>query len=172
MVTATPPALALLGPSLWILLEGLVLMAGQLALGAYAFGADFSRANWPAALVLGGLALLSLNSWGVASAAFVLVFKRAEPLGWLVDVTLFMLAGVYFPVEVIPPALRVFAYLLPLSYALEGLRFALMRGASLDELWRYVLILLGFNVLLLPASVIALRWALAHVRRRGSLGHY
>jgi ABC-2 type transport system permease protein len=172
LVTATPPALALLGPSLWILLEGLLLLFAQLALGAYGFGADFSRANWPAALVVGALALLALSSWGLVSAAFVLVFKRAEPLGWLVDVTLFMLAGVYFPVEVIPPVLRVFAYLLPLSYALEALRFALMRGAVLAELWRELLILVGFNALLLPAAVLAFRQALRHVKRSGSLGHY
>jgi ABC-2 type transport system permease protein len=172
MVTATPPALALLGPSLWIFCEGAVLAGLQLAVGAWFFGADFSRANWPAALAIGALALGALGAWGVISAAFVLAFKRAEPLGWLVDVTLFMLAGVYFPVAIIPPALRVFAYLLPLSYALEALRFALMRGAGLGDLWWYALVLLGFNVVLVPGSVLALRYALERVKREGSLGHY
>jgi len=172
MVTATPPALALLGPSLWTLLEGIALMIGQIALGALFFGADFSRANWPAALVVGALAFVALNAWGIISAAFVLVFKRAEPLGWLVDVTLFMLAGVYFPVQILPAVLQVFAYALPLSHALEGLRLALMHGDSLVELWRYLLILLGFDLFLLPASLIAFRAGLNHVKRTGSLGHY
>jgi ABC-2 type transport system permease protein len=172
MVTATPPGLALLGPSLWILIEGILLLVLQLGLGVLFFGADFSRANWPAALVLAALTLLALNSWGLLSAAFVLVFKRADPLSWLVDVTIFMLAGVYFPIQLIPAPLRVFAYLLPLSHALEGLRFALMRGRSLAELWPYVLILIGFNALLLPLSLAAFRWALNYVKKRGSLGHY
>jgi ABC-2 type transport system permease protein len=172
MVTATPPGLALLGPSLWILVEGVVLLVVQLGIGAAFFGADFSRANWPAALVLSALTLLALNSWGLISASFVIVFKRADPLSWLVDVTIFMLAGVYFPIQLIPPYLRVFAYLLPLSHALEGLRFALMRGASLAELWPYALILLGFSAVLLPLSLYSFHFALDYVRKRGSLGHY
>ena len=172
MVTATAPGLALLGPSLWILFEGVILLVVQLAMGALFFHADFSRANWPAAAVLTLLTLLSLSGWGFLSAAFVLMFKRAEPLSWLVDVTLFMLAGVYFPIQVIPWALRVFAYLLPLSYALEGLRYALMRGQGLGELWGYALILLGFTVLLLPTGIWGFRVAIDRVRRGGGLGHY
>ncbi|MBI3361837.1 MAG: ABC transporter permease [Chloroflexi bacterium] len=172
MVTATPPALALLGPSLWILLEGIALMAVQLIVGVFFFGADFSRANWPSALALAALTFLALNSWGILSAGFVLVFKRADPLSWLVDVTIFMLAGVYFPIQLIPAGLRLFAYLLPLSYALEGLRFALMRGDSLVALWRYVLILIAFNAFLLPVGLLGFRFALDYVKRRGSLGHY
>jgi len=172
MVTATAPGLALLGPSLWIVAEGVILLVVQLALGAVFFGANFSHANWAAASVLTALTLLSLSGWGFLSAAFVLMFKRAEPLSWLVDVTLFMLAGVYFPIEVIPWGLRVFAYLLPLSYALEGLRFALMRGQGLDQLWSYALILLGFSVLLLPTGIWGFRLAIDRVRRGGGLGHY
>jgi ABC-2 type transport system permease protein len=172
MVTATSPGLALLGPSLWILVEGVILLVMQLALGVSLFGANFSHANWPAALVLTGLTLLALSGWGFLSAAFVLMFKRAEPLSWLVDVTLFMLAGVYFPIQVIPAGLRVFAYLLPLSYALEGLRYALMRGETLGQLWSYAAILLGFTVLLLPTGIWGFQRAIDRVRRGGGLGHY
>jgi len=172
MVTATSPALALLGPSLWMLIEGLVLMAIQFAIGAVVFGADFSRADWSAAIVLSLLTITALNGWGIFSAAFVLAFKRADPLSWLVDVTIYMLAGVYFPVSVLPAGLRWAAYLLPLSHSLEGLRFALMRGATLNELWPYVFILFLFNVILLPASLFAFRVALNRVKREGSLGHY
>ena len=172
MVTATAPGLALLGPSLWIVAEGVILLVVQLAMGALFFHADFSRANWPAAAVLTMLTLLSLSGWGFLSAAFVLMFKRAEPLSWLVDVTLFMLAGVYFPIQVIPWGLRVFAYLLPLSYSLEGLRYALMRGQGLDQLWGYALILLGFTALLLPTGIWGFRVAIDRVRRGGGLGHY
>ena len=172
MVTATLPGLALLGPSLWILVEGVLLLALQLVLGGVFFGADFSRANWPAAIVFTLLTLAALGGWGLLSAGFVLMFKRAEPLSWLVDVTLFMLAGVYFPVQVIPWGLRIFAYLLPLSYALEALRFALMRGDSLATLWPYAAVLVGFAVVLLPLGLWGFRRSIDSVRRGGGLGHY
>ena len=172
MVTATSPGLALLGPSLWILVEGVLLLALQLVMGGVFFGADFSRANWPAAIVFTLLTLAALGGWGLLSAGFVLMFKRAEPLSWLVDVTLFMLAGVYFPVQVIPWGLRIFAYLLPLSYALEALRFALMRGDSLATLWPYAAVLVGFAVVLLPLGLWGFRRSIDSVRRGGGLGHY
>jgi ABC-2 type transport system permease protein len=172
MVTATAPALALLGPALWTLFEGALIALGQLAVAAAFLGADFSRANWAAALVLGALTVAATASWGVLSAAFVLVFKRADPLAWLADVTLYMFAGVYFPIAILPAVLQPVAWALPLSHALEGLRFALMRGDTLADLWRYVLILAGFDVVLVPISVWALGAALRHVRRAGSLGHY
>ena len=69
-----------------------------------------------------------------------------------------MLAGVYFPVEILPPALRLIAYLLPLSHALEGLRFALMRGDNIFVLSRYVVILLIFNAILIPISLFSIRY--------------
>ncbi|MBL8058410.1 MAG: ABC transporter permease [Anaerolineales bacterium] len=172
LATAAPPTLALLGPALWTFLEGLLIAAAQLAAGALLLGADFSRADWPAALALGALTLLALSGWGLLAAAFVLVFKRADPLSWLADVTLYMFAGVYFPIPLLPAVLRPFAYALPLSHALEGLRLALMRGEPLAGLGRYLLILLAFSAALVPLGLWALRAGLRHVRRTGSLGHY
>lgn len=171
MVTATPPAFALLGAALWTLLEGILIVIGQLLIGV-AFGADFSRANWLAALVMGALTFLALNSWGILSAAFVLIFKRTDPLSWLADVTLYMFAGVYFPIQVLPAVLQPIAYALPLSYALEGLRFALMRGDTFVGLAHYILILLGFNLALAPLSFWALNTAIKYVKSRDSLSHY
>ncbi len=170
LVTASSPTLILLGTAGWTLIEGTAIAIAQLALGAW-LGADFTRANWLAASILGALTLTALCSWGVLSAAFVLVFKRADPLSWLADVTLYMFAGVYFPIAVLPPLLRPLALALPLSHALEGLRFALMRGAALNDLTRYILILSGFNLALLPLSLWALRAALAHLKRTGSVSH-
>jgi ABC-2 type transport system permease protein len=172
LATATSPVLVLLGPSLWVAVEGVLLMLIQFLAGVLFFDADLSRANWTAALALGAISLLALSSWGVLSAAFMLLFKRADPLSWLVDVTIFLLAGVYFPVSLLPVWLKVPAYLLPLSYALEAMRLALMRGQSLSQLAGYAGILLLFNVLLIPAGLLAFRRALTLAKRSGSLGHY
>lgn len=172
LAAGAPPALVLLGPSLWVAVEGLVLALIQFAVGTIFFAADFSRANWPAALAIAALSLMALSFWGVLAASFVVVFKRADPLSWLVDVTIFLLAGVYFPVTLLPVWLKIAAYALPLSYALEALRLALMRGDGLADLAGYAGILLIFDVLLMPLGVLAFRGALDHVRRAGTLGQY
>ena len=172
LVTRTPPALVLLGASLWVAIEGLILLAVQFLIGAIFFKADFSLANWPAAFVIGLLSFVALSFWGVMAAAFVVVFKRADPLSWLVDVTIFLLAGVYFPITLLPVWLKIPAYLLPLGYSLEALRLALMLGKPLSELWGHVGILLLFNAILIPLGMFSFRQALIHVKRAGSLGHY
>ena len=172
LVTRTSPVLVLLGPSLWVALEGLILLLLQLFVGAALFTADFSRANWPAALVIGFLSFVALSFWGVLTAAFMIVFKRADPLSWFIDFTLFLLAGVYFPVGILPFWLKVLAYVLPLSYSLEALRLALMRGQTTVDLAGYIGVLLLFNLALIPLGSLGFRWALTHVKRTGSLGHY
>lgn len=172
LVTRTPPAFVLLGPSLWVAIEGLILLAVQFLIGTIFFKADFSLANWLAAFVIGLLSFVALSFWGVMAAAFVVVFKRADPLSWLVDVTIFLLAGVYFPITLLPVWLKVPAYLLPLSYSLEALRLALMLGKPLPELWGHVGILLLFNAILIPLGMFSFRQALIYVKRAGSLGHY
>ncbi|MBI3763622.1 MAG: ABC transporter permease [Chloroflexi bacterium] len=172
VATATSPAFALLGVSAWILVEGVLVMLLELAVGVFVFKADLARANWPAAIALAVLTLVALNSWGVISAAFVVVFKRADPLNWFVDLTAFIFCGVYFPVTLLPIWLRVVSYALPLTYAIEGLRGALMQGRTLGESGTHALILIAFDLLLIPTSIAAFRYALAYTRRTGSLGHY
>lgn len=172
MVTATNPVLALLGGSMWLLIEGVIVMALQFLVGVLVFGADPSRANWLAALVTTLLALLALNSWGILSAAFLLIFKRADPLNWLIDLTTFVFCGVYFPISLLPFGLQIFSYLLPLTYALEALRGALMRGQSLSELRVPLFALVLFDLILIPLGWIAFRRALAYTKRNGSLGQY
>lgn len=172
MVTPTPPALSLIGGSAWLLVEGVVVLLLQLGIGIFYFGADVSRANWPAAFVTTLLTLVALNFWGILSAAFVLVFKRADPLNWLIDLTTFIFCGVYFPISLLPSGLRFFSYLLPLTYALEALRGALMRGQSLAELGAPLTALVIFNLALIPLGLVTFRYALAYTKRTGSLGQY
>ncbi len=172
MVTPTSPALALLGASTWLLIEGLIVLVLQFGVGIVFFGADLRNANWLPALVVSLLTLLALNSWGILSSAFILVFKRADPLNWLIDLTTFILCGVYFPVALLPEWLRVFSYLLPLTYALEALRGALMRGQTLYELRAPLLALVLFNLALIPIGLVAFHRALGYARRTGSLGQY
>lgn len=171
MVTRTNPVFALLGVSAWLFIEGLLVLVLQIVIGVF-LGADLGRANWLAAVVTTLLALSALNGWGILSAAFILVFKRADPLNWLIDLASFVLCGVYFPVSLLPFGLQIFSYLLPLTYALEALRGALMRGQSLYELRMPLFVLVVFNLVFIPLGLYAFRRALAYTKRTGSLGQY
>ncbi len=171
LVTATPVTLSLLGPSSWALIEGALLVTIQLGIG-WAVGADFTNANWGAALVILMISLVCLLSFGVFSAAFVVVYKRGDPINWLINSVAFVFSGVFFPVALFPPWLQVISYLLPFTYALRALRGALMRGESLAELWLDVVVLLAFTAVLLPLSLWAMRYAIGRLKQTGELTHY
>ncbi|VAW30970.1 hypothetical protein MNBD_CHLOROFLEXI01-4955 [hydrothermal vent metagenome] len=171
LVTATPVTLALLGPSSWMLLEGVLLVLIQLGVGT-AVGADFSNANWGTAVGVLLVSLSSLISYGIFSAAFVIVFKRGDPMNWFINSVAYVFSGVFFPVELLPPWLRTISYLLPFTYALRALRGALMRGESIQAVGGDLLMLLGFTAVLLPLSFFALRYAIRHLKQTGELAHY
>ncbi len=169
--TATSTRLALLGPALFLLIEGTLLVLAQLILGAL-FGADFSRANWFSAAIILLISLIGLAAWGIVSASFTLVFKRGDPVIWVVDAVAYVFIGVWFPVSILPPALQVISYLLPFTYALHGLRAALSSGATVIELAADLLPLLAFTVLLLPIAAWSLQSAIRRVKRSGNLALY
>ena len=171
LVTATPAALVLLGPASWRLVEGTVLVLIQLSVGV-AVGADFSQANWLSAAVVVLVGLSSLISYGVFSAAFMIVFKRGDPLNWFVNAVAYVFSGVFFPVSLLPPGLRIISHALPFTYVLRALRAALMRGAGLAELAPDIAILLGFTAVLLPLALWSMRTAVRRMKERGELAHY
>lgn len=171
LVTSTPAVFALLGPSTWGLIEGAIIMVMQLFMGAL-IGADFSNANWLAGSIIILLSLTSIVSYGIFSAAFTIIFKQGDPINWTMRSVGQVFSGVFFPVALLPPWLRVISYLLPFTYALNGLRGALLQGKTVVELRTDVLALVAFTVILIPLSALTMRYAIRYLRRTGELSHY
>jgi ABC-2 type transport system permease protein len=139
-------------------------------LGCLVFGADFPNANYLAAafvLLLGVWAYLAI---GIASASFVIVFKRGDPVAWALDALTLLLSGIIYPTEVLPGVLHPLAALLPATHALRGLRLALLQGAEFAALAPSLASLLVFCAVLLPLSALVLRAALRKAARDGTLG--
>ena len=64
---------------------------------------------------------------------------------------LLLVSGVYYPVSVLPQALRALAAYSPATYVLEGVRMALLEGAGVGLLWPKI-----WPVLLMGAALIPL----------------
>lgn len=63
-----------------------------------------------------------------------------------------LLSGFFYPIENMPPALRAVTYLVPARYFLVILRGIFLKGVGLVVLWRELLFLAAFAVLMLMAS--------------------
>lgn len=158
----------LLGSALYDLMATIVRTAMVLLIGWF-FGAGLDEANWPAAFVCLAVCLLAFAPLGLFAGTVVLVFKRADPSSWLTQGLSYLLGGVFYPIAVLPGWLQDLAQFLPLTHALEAFRKLLLRGASLQDVWRPLLCLCLFAALALPIAFWLFRLALRRVRREGSL---
>ena len=143
-----------------------------LALGVGLFGVRLSSGNWAAAALILTLAVLVFSGLGILAASFIMVFKRGSPIAWLFGGLSWLLGGVLYPVTVLPEWLRQVSALLPITYAIEGMRAALLQGASWSELWRSLAPLLLFALAVLPLSLLSFQRATRQTRIAGTLGQY
>ena len=133
---------------LWVL--GTIHVPAIGPLPAFSIGLGVTVAGSP---LLAFLVVLLLAMGAVSLGIFLSTFARTElqiiQFIPIVIVPQFLLSGVLFPVSSLPAVIQPLAPLLPLSYAVDGLRQVFIRGADL--------------------GVAALRIDLARARRRSPL---
>ncbi|HEX7974719.1 MAG TPA: ABC transporter permease, partial [Anaerolineales bacterium] len=171
---ATPTGLSaiILSSSLWDFLLTTLRVVVYLALGAGLMGVNLGRGNYPAAALILLLTVTVFSSLGIMAASFIMVLKRGDPITWAFNALFSLLGGVYYPITVLPGWMQTLSGLIPMTYALRAMRLALLQGASLASLAPDLLALAGFSLVLLPASLLAFRFAVRRAKVDGSLAHY
>ncbi len=172
-VMSTPTSLVtvVLSSSLWRFTFTSLAALAFLGTGAL-FGVSYAGANWGAALLIFALTVAAFSSLGIISASFIVTFKRGDPVNWLVSSLSVPLGALFYPVTVLPAWLRPLSKALPITWSLEGLRAALLRGAGLHELRGKMAVLAIITITLLPLSLALFRLAVNHARKTGTLSKY
>jgi ABC-2 type transport system permease protein len=131
---------------------------------------DLSNAN-----LLGGTLVLLAGSFsfvgiGVVGATLPLLFpERGAQMTHIIVATLLLISGVYYPVEVLPQFLESLAVISPAWYVLEGVRSALLDGASTADLWPYIWPTLVIAVIAVPGGLYVFDIAERYAKRNGKL---
>jgi len=172
LVTQTEIPTIIISSSLYSFIWASLKVAVYLLLGVYAFGVDIGSANLAGAVIVLILTIISFGSLGIISASFVMVLKRGDPVSWIFSSVSGLLGGLYYPVSVLPDWLQRFSYLLPVTYALEGMRMAVLQGHSLSDLLPNILALTVFSIIMLPLSLLIFRFAVRKAKKDGSLTQY
>jgi len=120
-----------------------VLVAGSLAL---------------AALVIVLMAIDAMGIGVLISAAAQREGQAVQMIPFLV-LPVFLLSGVFVPVESLPAWLRPLSYLLPPTWAIEALRDVMLRGWGLERVGVHLAVLAGFAAVLTALAVLGLRRA-------------
>ncbi len=140
--------------------------------GVFIFKLKFPLANWPLAALVFALSAACFAALGILSSCFVVLFKRGNPLAWLLNNFEGLLGGVYFPVAVLPGWLLGVANLLPVTYAVRAFQLALHKGAGFQALKSDLAVLAAFDIVLVPASAWLFGLAVRRARKTGTLGEY
>ena len=172
LVTQTSLPVILAGSILYPFVLLSLRTAIYLGWGAALFGFPLREANWPGALLVLAASILAFSGLGILSASYLLVFKRRNPVNWALLGLSSVVGGMMYPVSVLPVWLQYVARMIPVTYALEGMRAALLGHATVIELWPSLAALLIFAVLLLPISFTTFSWALRRTKITGTLTHF
>ena len=172
LMTPTKISTILFSMSLWNLLFASLNMAIYFMAGKYLFKINFDNINILSTLVILILTIASFSSLGILSASFIMVFKRGNPVGWIISSLEGLIGGVYFPVTVLPVWLQFTAKFFPITYAIRAIQLAVYRNYSLTQLTKETGFLLLFSILLLPLSLFSFKYALKKARQQGSLVQY
>lgn len=172
MMTPTPVSLLIIGSAAWSYAFTTFRVFIYLAFGAIFLTLDLSQANVPAALLILILSIVAFATIGIIAASIIMVVKRGDPITALLANSANLLGGVFYPVAILPAWLQLFSYLLPLTYALRGMRLALLNGASWSLLMPDILALCLFCIILVPVSLLIFRLAVRRAVYEGSLAQY
>jgi ABC-2 type transport system permease protein len=160
-------AVHLLGMGAFAVLYGVLRTAALFAVVALFFGLEFPAADFAAALVLLAVASISFVGIGMVTAVLPLISpEKGAQLGFIAQGLLLVVSGVYYPVEVMPGWMEALAAISPATYALEGIRGAVLDGEGIgDELLPLVVI----GAISIPAGLAVFRAGERYAKRHGKL---
>jgi ABC-2 type transport system permease protein len=135
------------GMGLFAVAYGVVRASIVFAVIAAFFGLDMPNANFASALVVLAVASVSFIGIGMMTAVLPLISpEKGTQLGFIAQGLMLVISGVYYPVSVLPTWMEWLSRISPATYALRGIRNAILEGAGVGALWGEIwpLILIGF----------------------------
>ena len=152
-------------------LIGLVMATIMLGLAAGLFGLRLSDTA-PLAVPVAALGSIAFMPFAVVLTALVLAFKQVAAGASFVTSGISIVGGLYFPPALLPPWLRWASEVQPFTPAVDLLRHLLVAAPLVQSAATDLAKLVGFAVVLLPLSLLALRGAVLLGQRRGTIFEY
>ena len=163
-------AVHLIGMGAFAVLYGVVRTALLFAVVALFFGLELPVADFGAALLLLAVASVSFVGIGMMTAVLPLLSpEKGAQLGLMAQGLLLVVSGVYYPVEVMPEWMQWLATISPATYALEGIRAAVLDGAGVAAVWGELWPLLVMGVVAIPLGLAVFRAGERYAKRTGML---
>src|SRR6058998_1213849 len=133
----------LFGMGLFAVAYGVVRASALFAVIAAFFSLHLPNANFLAALILLAIASVSFIGLGMMTAVLPLISpEKGTQLGFIAQGLMLVVSGVYYAVDVLPQWMQWIAKISPATYALRGIRAAILdgTGAQWADVWPLLVI--------------------------------
>jgi ABC-2 type transport system permease protein len=170
LVEPVPWALIPVAMNIWRSMTGAVLAVVMVAIGCL-LGGTVNASAIPLALVVLFLGIVACNALGTFAAAFIVLFKRGEPIVMLFGLAASVLGGALFPIGVLPVYIRWISYLVPHTYVISAERQLLMAQPPTGDLsltWSITLLAV-IALVTFTAGLVVFDRSLRYARRLGIL---
>jgi ABC-2 type transport system permease protein len=95
--------------------------------------------------------------------------EKGSQLGFVAQGIMLVVSGVYYPVSVLPAWMQWLSTISPATYALRGMRHAILDGADVNELWPDLWPLLLIGAIAVPLGLEIFRRGELYAKRHGKL---
>jgi ABC-2 type transport system permease protein len=158
------------GMGLFAVLYGVLRTALLFAVVALFFGLHLNQADFLSALLLLAVASVSFAGLGMVTAVLPLISpEKGASLGFIAQGMLLVVSGVYYPVSVLPHWMQWIATVSPATYALRGIRGAVLNGTSVAHSWGNLWPLLVLGAVSIPLGLAIFRAGERYAKRHGKL---
>jgi ABC-2 type transport system permease protein len=160
----------LIGMGLFAVGYGVVRAAIVFTVIAAFFGLHMPDANFLAALLVLAVASVSFIGIGMMTAVLPLISpEKGTQIGFVGQGVLLVISGVYYPVSVLPEWMQWLSKISPATYALDGIRAAVLDGAGVAAMWSRIWPLLIIGAVAVPLGLEIFRRGELHAKRHGKL---
>jgi ABC-2 type transport system permease protein len=149
---------------------GLIRQSIVLVAVAAFFHLDLGHANFAGALMIMAASSLAFMGLGLIGATLPLLSpERGAQAANIIEGCLLLISGIYYPVTVLPGWLQPLSAISPATYTLEGVRAAILDGASTASLLPLVGKLLLLSMVLIPIGLWIFGVSERYAKRAGLL---
>jgi len=141
-----------------------------LAIVIFMFSIGFKDANWLSAFVVLLVGTASFVGIGVLISVLPLLApEKGQMIAGAIEGLMLLVSGVYYSIDVLPPWLRWASSLSPATYTLQGIRDALLKGATVSELIPTLGVLAVMGIVFIPLGLWLFSVAENYCKRTGRL---
>jgi ABC-2 type transport system permease protein len=163
---------AIISMSIFPIASALATGALTLVLAAAFFGLELDGARALLGIPVAVAGAIAFMPFALLFSAMTLAIRQAVAGTAAVVTLLSLVGGFFFPVDLLPSWIRWASDVQPFTPALELLRHVLVGTPLTESGWLLAGKLVGFTVVLLPISVIAVSAALRHSQQKGTVIEY